>query len=145
MSSKSLSNLGVSINSPEAKPLPIISYTEPACSGVAGGYYQDMCLNGSHSGFVIDSICNCYTNTQHVFTVDNVIVDGWRIDYLGGNMKPNIVSSSGTTLIIDLSLVPSSTSTPLYCGSTGITDSAFEITAFHDYAENTVKVIAIQC
>lgn len=144
MSSKSISKIGVTINS-DLKPIPSISYTAPACStSVPHGYREDMCGVGTYSGFVIDSVCNCFSTSQHVFTVNNTTVDSWSIEYLGGNMKPNIVSSTATTLTIDLSIVPSSLTTPVYCAS-GITDSVFEITASHEFAEKTFKVVAIQC
>lgn len=142
--SKVISKLGVTIKS-DIRPVPLISYSAPACStSIQDGYYEDVFTVGSYSGFLIDSVCNCSRTDVHTFSVSNTTVDGWGIDYLGGNMKPKIVSQNSTTLVIDLSTNPSAPSTPVYCAS-GVTDSVFEITAYHDYSYKTIKVVAIQC
>jgi hypothetical protein len=142
--SKTQSKIGITLNK-DVRPVPSISYTAPACStDVPDGYYQNVCGEGTYAGYLIDSICNCTRTDVHTFTITNTTVNLWEIDYLGGNMRPSIVFQNSTTLVINLSADPSVSTTPLYCAS-GITDSVFEITASHDYAYKTIKVVAIQC
>lgn len=140
--SKTQSKLGVTIGT-NIRPVPILDYEPPVCSTTYGTYEVDMCGVGTYTGWKIDANCDCGTSDVHTFTVTNTTVDGWEIDYLGGTASPVILSQDSTTLTFDLSGVVAPT-TAMFCHS-GVTDSVFEIKAYHDFSYIIIKVIAISC
>jgi hypothetical protein len=137
-----MSKLGVTVNA-DVKKVPVITYGAPTCStSISHGFKEDLCSVGSYSGFLIDSVCNCALDSVHNF-YSSVPVDSWVLEFLGGNMKPFVVEQSDIKVSIIFQAI-SPASTPIYCPSF-ITDSAFEITASHEYSYKTVKVLAVQC
>ncbi len=113
--------------------------------GVTQPIVEESCGVGSYMGYMVDTGCSCGISNK-ITIVSNMPDTEWFIDYLGGSIKPNIISQSGTQIVFDH--IPAIPSTLLYnpCPNTAVVvDCLYHITAKSLYGQETIKIITYQC
>ena len=113
--------------------------------GVTQPLGEESCGVGSYKGYRIDTGCSCGISNKITVT-SNIPVTEFSIDYLGGILKPNIISQTDTQIVFDHIAVTPSNFMYNPCPNTVATvDSLYHITAKNVYGQETIKIISYQC
>lgn len=122
------------------EPNPVLDYTVLPCTD----WFPTALVPFCDELYSLDTQCSCSIGDIRTFSVNNgANVISWSVNYLGGTLTPNILSSTGNTMTMNFQ-TGGTTALPAPCTFSAI-DSVFEITVVTCQGTFTYKIVGAQC